>query len=465
MRRARYVEDRLMNLLHSEILACPRCDRTLEAAEFGIRCAGCGVDFPLLDGVPWLFAEPAAALSEWRQRLDFLLRKLEQDVRRLSESLAGKDLLPLTRQRLERLKSSIDDHRRRLEALLAPLRLGETPASFESYLALRTRLPPDQGLMTYYPNLHRDWSWGAEENDAALRLLAAGLDGVAGKTILVLGSGAGRLAYDIHEAHAPSLTVALDFNPLFQLALARIVRGAALELYEFPLAPRSADDHALLRTLAAPAAARPDLFAVLADALRPPFVDGSFDLVVTPWLVDILPENFRTLCARINKLLRRRGRWLNLGSLAFSQAGPETHYSREECAVLIQAAGFTAPAFDEATMPYMCSPASRHGRRETVVAWRAEKRKEAKRPAHHDALPEWLVQGTAPVPLLQEFRVQATTTRIYAALMGLIDGRRSVKDMANVLVAQRVMSAADAEPAIREFLTKMYHESRRSQRL
>jgi hypothetical protein len=37
--------------------------------------------------------------------------------------------------------------------------------------------------------------------------------------------------------------------------------------------------------------------------------------------------------------------------------------------------------------------------------------------------------------------------------------------MAKVLVAQRAMSEADAEPAIREFLTKMYHDSRRAQRL
>jgi hypothetical protein len=37
--------------------------------------------------------------------------------------------------------------------------------------------------------------------------------------------------------------------------------------------------------------------------------------------------------------------------------------------------------------------------------------------------------------------------------------------MAKALVDQRLIAAADAEPAIREFLTKMYNDSQRAQRL
>ena len=79
----------------------------------------------------------------------------------------------------------------------------------------------------------------------------------------------------------------------------------------------------------------------------------------------------------------------------------------------------------------------------------------------HEALPEWLVRGTEPVPLGDSFRSQAAATRIHAFLMSLIDGRRSVKDMAKLVVEQRLMSAAEAEPAIRSFLIKMYDDSRR----
>ena len=88
-----------------------------------------------------------------------------------------------------------------------------------------------------------------------------------------------------------------------------------------------------------------------------------------------------------------------------------------------------------------------------------------KQPSRYEALPDWLVKGTEPVPVLEAFRMQAASTRIYAGIMSLIDGRRSLKDMAKVLIDQRLIAPADAEPAIREFLTKMYNDSLRAQRL
>jgi len=137
----------------------------------------------------------------------------------------------------------------------------------------------------------------------------------------------------------------------------------------------------------------------------------------------------------------------------------------EECAALVEAAGFTTPETEEATIPYLSSPSSRHARQETVLAWQAVKNRKIKQPDRYEALPDWLVKGADPVPVLEAFRVQAATTRIHAGLMALVDGKRSLKDMAKILVNQRVMTPADAEPAVRKFLTKMYHDSQRGQRL
>ena len=79
-------------------------------------------------------------------------------------------------------------------------------------------------------------------------------------------------------------------------------------------------------------------------------------------------------------------------------------------------------------------------------------------PRYH-ALPEWLVRGADPVPLSDAFRGQAAATRIHAFLMSLIDGRRSIKDMAKLVVEQRLMTAAEAEPALRSFFIKMHDDS------
>ena len=443
----------------ADVLACPRCDSPLVASDGAWACPACKVDFPQLAGIPFLFAEPGAALGEWRARVDMELKRLARECDELAAELDQDGLHALTRARLEQRGEACRDQATRLEALLQPLTDQKNQASIETYLALRTRLPVTQGLASYYNNIHRDWAWGDAENRASCEIVAGAL-GEPGN-LLILGAGAGRLAYDLHMQADSALTAALDFNPLFLLLAQRIVRGEAVQLYEFPVAAKNLASQAVLRTLSAPVPAREGFHLVLADALRAPFAAGSFNTVVTPWLVDILPVDFRELAARINRLLRPGGRRINFGSLAFDHAEAARVYSLEETLALVTAAGFAQPSVREDCIPYMCSPASRHGRRETVVTFGATKEREAEKQARYNALPDWLVTGKEPVPLLPSFEMQAASTRIYAFVMGLIDGRQSIKDMAAHMEKQRLMSREEAEPVIRSFLIKMYDDSQR----
>jgi hypothetical protein len=261
---------------------------------------------------------------------------------------------------------------------------------------------------------------------------------------------------------APRLTVAMDFNPLLLFVARDVTRGAALELYEFPIAPRRLADHALLRSLTAPQPVRAGFHIVAADALRAPFATEAFDTVVTPWLIDIVSEGFASLAARVNALLRPGGSWINFGSLAFSQGERALRLSFEETIDVVAQTGFAQPAIGEQSIPYMCSPASRHARLETVVAWCARKEGAAAAATAEGTLPEWLVLSDRPVPQSEDFKLQAVATRIHAYLMALIDGRRSIRDMARMLVEQRLLSEQDAEPAVRRFLIRMNEDSRKS---
>ena len=56
------------------------------------------------------------------------------------------------------------------------------------------------------------------------------------------------------------------------------------------------------------------------------------------------------------------------------------------------------------------------------------------------------------------------TTQIYSFIMSLIDGKRSIKDMAAVLESQRLMTKDEAVPAIRSFLTRMHDDAERQAR-
>lgn len=447
----------------TELTACPRCDKSpLSASDGSYECKACKTSFTALDGIPWLFAEPDASLGEWRNRLHFALQQLATDAQRMRTSLSAKDLRAATRDRLQKQLGATETHRGMLRDILAPLDIQSMQASNESYLALRTRLPVDQGIHTYYANIHRDWCWGDEENKLSLEQIRA-LSGEKplGDT-LVLGAGAARLAYDMHMQLDCARTVGVDFNPLLLLIAKAVMAGETLELFEFPLAPKALDDFAVKRELSAPAPVRDDFFLVFADGLRPPFGDGVFDTVVTPWYIDIVNEDLPQQAARINGLLQKGGRWINFGSLAFDHPDRARRYSAAEVVAIVEDHGFASPSVLEATIPYMCSPASRHARQETVFSFAAEKSKPAKKPPRYKALPDWLVTGKEAVPLTASFRSQATATQIHAYLMSLIDGKRTIGDMAKILEQQNLMTSQEAVPAIRTFFTRMYDDANRN---
>ena len=447
----------------TELLACPRCDKTpLQSSDAALHCKACNVDFPILEGMPWMFAEPQAALGEWRGRLQFSLQQLSQEIAGLDKELENDQLRALSKRRVERYKKAVVSHKRSLQKLLQPVEMQSLQGNYESYLALRTRMPTDQGLNTYYPNIHRDWSWGEEENKASLKQIRAVLHDHAelGK-VLVLGAGAGRLAYDIHSELNCSSTVAMDFNPLLMLVAKAVSSGDKLSLYEFPIAPLSLEDDVVIRKLSAPEAVDENFHLVFGDALRAPFPDGTFDTVVTPWLIDIISEDLPVLAARINGLLKDNGRWVNFGSLAFASPDRARCYSPEETKAIVAENGFSDPYVSQATIPYMNSPASRHGRQERVFSFSAYKERAVDKPERHTALPDWIVTGNDPVPLTPSFRQQAMTTQIYSFIMSLIDGKRSIKEMSVVLEKQKLMTKEEAEPAIRSFMTKMYDDSKR----
>ncbi len=423
-------------------------------------CGACSSGYPVIGEIPWLFADPRQSLAEWRGRSSLLTQQLASEAEAMRAEASEPALPATTRRRLESVAAAHDDQVARLHALLAPIGLDQASASEATLQGLGTRLPTEQGLTNYYVNVHRDWAWGDDENGASFSEIRAALGGSLaglGRT-LVQGAGAGRLAYDLHAAGDAPLTVATDFNPLLLFTAREMFGGRALELYEFPIAPRNVGTHAVLRRLAAPAAARPGLELVGADALQPPFAAGVFDTVVTPWFVDIIGEPLARVAARVNRMLKPGGRWINFGSLAFARAAFADRITLEEALEILPAMGFAAPVSRENTIPYMRSPASRHAREEHVVTWVAAKEATVEAPRER-VLPEWLLNPDKPVPRTRAIEMQAISSRVHAFLLALINGERTMRDMARVLVEQRLMSSQEADAAVRLFLARLHEET------
>ncbi len=437
-------------------LRCPRCAGGLVAAAGCLACAACDDAYPCVDHIPWLLPEPERALETWRARQRLLLQHLDRQAAGYRSALASCGRT-LTRNRLKLLAHACDDHARRLRALLAPLGAGDASAHVATYAALGAAAAPGGNLAGYYANIHRDWCWGSAENEATLHAVRRALGEAAPGTTLVLGAGAGRLAYDLHEHAGASTTVAVDVNPLLLFVARRLYAGERLELYEFPVAPRDLASHALLRTLSAPAPARPGLAVVFADVRQPPFAPGRFDTVVTPWLVDVVDADLAVLASIVNALLRPGGRWICTGTLYFESRDAARAYATEEAAQVVAEAGFTAPDFDERVVPYLASPASRHARHEQVVTFAVER--VASVPQRRAEMPAWLEDPRLPVPLTDDVAQRTLALRVEGYVASLVDGRRSIDAIAARLVEERLLLPDEAGGIVRDYVARLVDEA------
>ena len=381
-------------------LRCPRCAGALEG-DSTLSCAACGMRYPLVDGMPWLLPAPDLALAEWRGRLHALTIHLKRqaaqyraalrpDVTRSSDAqpaqAAGDGVLRSRATPAVAAGAARDGGRAGSGSHVCGARSGRCLGAGTREL-LRQRAPR-LGL-----GRRREPGGGLQPS------VGAGQRRVR-RDCSVLGSGAGRLAYDLHASLHPALTVAADINPLLMAVARRMYAAERVDLYEFPVAPRDLASHALLRALTAPARAEPGLHLVFGDAKQPPFAPGSFDTVVTPWLVDVVDTDLDSLAATVNTLLAPGGRWVSTGTLFFQQADPAQAYSSEEVQEIVAGAGFESPQLQASRQPYLASPASRHARVEEVVTFAVRKQREAELPLR--PVPPWLADPRHPVPLLPE---------------------------------------------------------------
>jgi uncharacterized protein YbaR (Trm112 family) len=452
------------------LLACPSCKgdgAALAARAQHLLCTNCKTEFPLFKSggarIPWLFRDPEAARLEWRARFNEFLHANSVEHARLERALAETRRSKAAAARVSTLLGAREAQRKEVVELLSPLALGAARAApnLDRAAVLHDRPRTRDGLATGYDDLLRDWGWDSVENDSRVEcvreVLPARKSFRAGK-LLTLGAGACRLSYDLHLRYAPDLSVALDLNPLPLLLAGRVLHGETVTLHEFPLAPLNAASIAPTRACAAPQPLAPDApFAlVAADALHAPFKAASFDTVVTPWLLDVVPQSFADWARAVNRLLANGGTWINTGPIAFSHRNEAWCYGEDEILELVAANGFTVSASERKPVPYLQSPASGRGRIERVLSFSAIKTGAADAPERAENCPAWLLDAERPVPDLDELVVASTHRLLQAQILAAIDGKRSVADIAQLVAKRYGLQRSEAESAVRRVLLEAY---------
>lgn len=378
-----------------------------------------------LGGVPLWFDEPSLMLGHWAAELGALLARFDRDIGAVAPASAV--LLDSTRARIDRVRSALVHNRKAIEQLFAEARL-------------RPSAPvPGKGgegasLLSAWFQMLRDWGWHehSQENAVSLEqtLAALGERADVGK-LLVLGAGAGRLAYDLHVATGATCSVLLDNNPLPSLVGRRVVAGSTLELFEIPRNPRTPELAAIPRQLRRPGPAVTDFHFVLADARLPVARAGGFDTVLTPWYIDRVDQPLEAVVDTVYRALAPGGRWLNHGPLIYDGRALSAQLTLSELCELVEQRGFRREYSASESVPYLRTEASSSGRSETVhtLLWRRDERPVPRDPV----LPEGLGDPAAPLVRWAGLDAYQAPNPAVTTILALVDGRRNAQQIADTL--------------------------------
>ena len=348
--------------------ACPLC-RSRLGAEFD--CRACGQQYPSLASIRVLLPQPLAQIEYWKRQLGLIIQRSIDTKSTLLAQATATELGVATQTRLLGLARAILEQVEDIAVVLGP--------------ALGGHLPPDdevglpRGAMDYLSYLHRDWAWAGgqdSENSSALAVVRRVTEGRALGRALVIGAGACRLAYDLHVHCGATETSVVDIDPFLLVIAEAVIRGASLPLTETSANAPEVDPVSCRWTLSAPSGALgEDQFRFfLADGTEPPFAEGSFDTVITPWFIDQVPTDLPGFLRKVRALLAPGGRWINHGPLIYppDKVSIASWYSREEIFELARAIGFAIHAWESASVPCLVSPLTGRGKIETVLTFEAQ---------------------------------------------------------------------------------------------
>lgn len=441
-------------------LRCPRCAGPLVARSAEqLACGDCPAVHPIYDGLPWLYPDVASSRGQWAAKLQRLRDEITGELAGLDRALAADGLMRSTRDRLARLRAGSERLGRQVFGLLEPFAFAGSEVSAR---LPRDRIPSRQHFSSYLETVFRDWCWGEDEIQTTLGLLEPLLGGApAGRDALVLGGGAGRLAYELARLGDWGSVIQLDINPLLSRVGALLARGESIVLTELPRMPMGLEHVAVDQTLERPSATvettTAPLHHLIGDLFTPPFARESFELLVTPWLVDILPESFDRVARRLSGLLAPGGSWISFGPLSFESLPLTDRYTREEMEEALARAGLEVESSELRRVPYLHSPHGMPRRSEEILVFRAIRRGDvAPIEAAFSFYPAWMTDPELSVPASPRFEQMRHERVFEAEILACIDGRASIRDIVQTLSTRYSLPTERCENAVNGFFAKIY---------
>lgn len=437
------------------ILRCPQNGGVLSRSTQGLSADA--VTYPLFESIPWLLPNPEYALVDWQIKISTLYEHLISEAKHLALA-STRATRAVTEARLKRLAIGKQTFAQQMLGVIEPL-LQSPPDAKLLQATLPDQAPRLQTVLSYEANIYRDWVWGKEENQRACDLLLSLAPKQTPAKVFMPGMGAGRLLYDLHTQIKPQLSVGADINPFLLLSAARLMRGESFSLYEFPREPINAESVALEQVLVGAQNVPENLYLVFANVLRNAFLPQAFDWVVTPWLIDILPNSLPDTLRALNQYLPEGGYWLNFGSLVFHQRDASESFSIEELIDMAPEYGFEIEHHHLESIPYLKSPHNAGHRMERVCLWRAVKTKSVAPPKMVQTIPPWILDLNLPVPEAPYLQRMSQYNTLSGEVLGWANNQLSLKKMAARLSKKHKVDKDQAQKTLIELYRQAYEQA------
>ncbi len=416
----------------------------------------------MLQDISCHYTDQEKTQAHWALEAFKLIYEMRVHSANVENILRQPDILKLSRNRLKNIHQHLQEQIHRYEILLAPLGWKKIDQrQFMSSVALQNG---SSFLAQNIDNLFRDWCWGDPENQSArisVQEILKGQDVTSQDDLLVLGSGASRLAYDLHQALPFGKTYAVDYNPLFHLLVKKIIQGESLTLCEFPIVPSTSADFAIDRVLKAPSVVRSGFELVLGDITEESFLWPQARVILTPWLIDVVDMDFSALLSKINHHLPQGGLWVNHGPLGFNNPRLRDYYSLEEVNYLLQKFGFKMVKSSYEYGPYLQSPSSNSHRQERVYSFVVEKVADGPEVEMQKRLPlpEWLQDPQRKIDIpVQTMRLEEAFV-FNAKVAHLLKKNLSFHELVDQLNQDIGMEKAHLARVVEHILMNFYQQS------
>lgn len=438
---------RTLPLSLTAFLQCPVCSQPLHQ----LQCHHCQSTFFEFGGIPCLLPAGRHQKAAWQHQLAELNQRTEHSSANLTALLERYDILPATRERAENAYDMAQASSQIIQRLLAEAGL---EAQFHPHLAQASL----GSLSEYYHHILQDWAW---DNQLIMNRVAHALsvcDLSAVPSMLVLGAGAGRLSWELHQAFNVGITIASDINPLLLTVANKLIRHQQafdfIELNSFPQIGKDISQKYLLQPPSSTAAKRENWFAMAADVWHMPIKPQSLDLIVTSWFIDVHGGDNRDLLPRIKHWLKPGGIWLNSGPLLYPRTTAfEQKYGREELIALMTMAGLRINHERLDEQIHLHSPINVRSQTEQVWSFSATALSSEEADLEYPQTssvdihqtPPWLILHHLPIPKI--FSPPKESHPLIELVLSQVDGNRGI-DQICVNVAASMPQGIDIKGAV-----------------